>query len=87
MKTGFSNVETEKPLVVRPPVSMRSEMVLPVTNHKGGKQLSIFLNATLISLGLLISSGNLHFWRMQANSTKLLKRIMSITKTDRPNPA
>ena len=45
MKTGFPNVETEKTLVVRPPVSMRSEMVSPVTNHKGGKQLSIFLNA------------------------------------------
>ena len=85
MKTGFPNVETEKTLVVRPPVSVRSEMVLPVTNHKGGKQLSIFLNATLMTS--LILSGKLHFRRMQANSSKLLKRIMSITKTDRPNPA
>ena len=85
MKTGFPNVETEKTLVVRPPVSMRSEMVLPLTNHKGGKQLSIFLNATLMTL--LILSGKLNFRRMQANSTKLQKRIMSITKTDRPNPA
>ena len=85
MKTGFPNVKTGKTLVVRPPVSMRSEMVLPVTDHKGGKQLSMFLNATLMTS--LVLSGKLHFRRMQANSSKLLKRIMSITKTDRPTPA